>query len=187
MSLTMSLRLHIDLMTVAGKTQNFRLAGIAHDDHHSIGTPPPQWRRRMTVLEPLMLTAFLSYVMTPIATYALGFDPSFSWQYALIFGILPLLLTLPTVVPLVAVFAVFCGEGLVERCGTAIVLLGVSGATYAGIIHWMHQPETALQHLMLVVSSPFIGGILAALALAVVGFLVQAFCLIAGIKPSAEA
>lgn len=141
----------------------------------------------MTLIEPLMLTAFVSYVVTPIATYALGFDPSFTWQYAMLFGLLPLVLALPMLIPMIGVLAIFEGDGLVERCGSALVVMFASVATYAAIRHWVHEPQTDLQHVALVFSAPFIGGIVVALAFAIFCIFGGAFGLIAGDKPANNA
>lgn len=134
----------------------------------------------MTLLEPLMLGALISYIMTPIATYALGFDPSLSWQYVLAFGALPLVLACPAILHAACLFEVLSGgffryEGLAdlaERAGLVAIVGAISLATYFGISHWIHAPVTVADTIRLAVASPFIGGIAAVLV-------VVAACLVA--------
>jgi hypothetical protein len=114
----------------------------------------------MNILEPLMLGGVTSYVILPLATYALGFDPSLSWQYVVLFGLAPILLAAPAILPVgVIMEAIFGGADRFEQVVSAILTIVVSVVTFLMIMQWVHAPTTGFQTIALIISSPFIGGI----------------------------
>lgn len=114
----------------------------------------------MTLIEPTMVGGLAAYIMLPIATYALGFDVSLSWGYAVFFGLVPILLAVPAVLPAAAIGLAFGGAGNpLMQLAVILMLIVVSVSSYAAISHWVHTPETDLQTLALFVSAPFIIGV----------------------------
>jgi hypothetical protein len=135
----------------------------------------------MTLLEPAMFGTLFSYVMTPIAAYALGFDPSLSWQYLLAFGVLPIVFAIPAFLQLCIGWALFSGElvifesrgDMAEKMGLLLIAALICIGTYYGVSNWVHAPATALDHLRLVVATPFIGCVATVLVLAAAALLVS--------------
>lgn len=122
-----------------------------------------------------MLGAVISYIMTPIAAHALGFDPSMTWQYVLAFGILPLFLAFPAVLHVAFLFQVLSGaffyfEGyadLAEKLGLVAIISAISAATYWLIATYVKAPVTGMDMARLILASPFIAGIVACVIIAV--------------------
>lgn len=113
----------------------------------------------MTLIEPAIVGGIASYVFLPLASYALGFEPSLSWQYVAFFGLMPILLSLPAIFP-VAITASLLGEASrSDRIYAALVSVALSIAVFLGVSHWLHAPVTGFQAFALAVSSPFIAGV----------------------------
>lgn len=142
----------------------------------------------MNITEPLMLGGVTSYFLLPLATYALGFDPSLSWQYVAFFGLAPILLAAPAILPLGAIMeAMFGGADRFAQVVLAIITIVVSAVTFFVVMQWVHAPTTVFQTLALVISSPFIGGVgialVGAAAVAVACAVKVLFSLVRGSKP----
>lgn len=143
----------------------------------------------MTIIEPFMLGGVASYILLPLSTYALGFDPSLSWQYVVLFGLAPILFAAPAILPVAVITTAVSGAAdRLEQLGLALVSVVVSVVTFLIASQWVHAPKTGFQTFALAVSSPFIGGVGIALfgatviALARVGLIL--FSRIFGNKPS---
>jgi hypothetical protein len=146
----------------------------------------------MSLLEPLLHGAIISYVVMPIAAYALGFDPSLSWQYVLAFGALPLVLAFPAMLQAFFLSQVLSGDlfryegvaDLAERIGLVVIVVAISVSTYFGISHWIHAPVSDMDKVRLALASPFIGGVAAALAIAASFLFVELFRLFSSAPPA---
>lgn len=143
----------------------------------------------MSLIEPFILGGLTSYILLPLATYALGFDPSLSWQYVALFGLAPILLALPACIPITVIFeALFGGPNRKDQLGFALMTATVSVGTFLIVSYLVHAPTTNFQTFALAVSSPFIGGIGIALTAGAAASLAYGiwtlYSLINGTKPS---
>lgn len=109
----------------------------------------------------------------PIATYGLGFDPHLAWGYAFLFGLGPIALTLPAILPAVSILQAFFGDHDRDQLFVGFVTTILSILTYMIISQWIYAPDSDMRTLALAVSSPFIGGVSIAVAAAI---LVAAAC-----------
>jgi hypothetical protein len=115
-----------------------------------------------------MLASLIAYVLTPVATYALGFDPSLTVGYVLLFGVAPLALGLATLFPVAFLFTVLFDMSVRERLLGVAGILAASAVVMSGCWHFVHRPETALEIVVLAVASPFIAMLAVSLPLALV-------------------
>lgn len=114
----------------------------------------------MTLMEPVMGGSLVAYFMLPVATYAMGFDVSLTWGYVALFGLVPILLAIPTILPMAA-FGIALGTAhdRLMQMAAVIVLLVTSLFTYRALSQLVHAPETIFQTAALILASPFILGV----------------------------
>jgi hypothetical protein len=115
----------------------------------------------MTLLEPVLLGTFVGYVFTPIATYALGFDPSLTIGYVALFALAPLALGILTFAPVTFVFTALFDSGMspAGRIATVSATILFSEIAFVGSYYFLHRPATALEVAALVVASPWIAAV----------------------------